>query len=106
MDWPSALRCPYLPDVTGGTSIRILLVEDNPDLSRRLTEGLEGAGFVVEHVADGKAGSRLGRTEDFDAVILDLGLPDMPGVELLRSWRQAGREMPVLVLSARGSWAE
>jgi two-component system OmpR family response regulator len=90
----------------GRNIIRILLVEDNPDLSRRLTEGLVGAGFVVEHAADGKAGYRLGRMEDFDAAILDLGLPDMPGVELLRSWRQAGREMPVLVLSARGSWTE
>ena len=77
----------------GRNIIRILLVEDNPDLSRRLAEGLEGAGFVVEHAADGKSGYRLGRMEEFDAAILDLGLPDMPGVELLRSWRQAGREM-------------
>jgi two-component system, OmpR family, response regulator len=86
--------------------IRILLIEDNPDLSRRLTEGLRGAGFVVDHAADGDTGYRLGRSESFDAAILDLGLPDMQGVELLRSWRQAGREMPVLILTARGSWAE
>jgi two-component system, OmpR family, response regulator len=86
--------------------IRILLVEDNPDLSRRLTEGLRGAGFVVEHAADGEMGHRLGRSEAFDAAILDLGLPDMQGVELLKSWRQAGREMPVLILTARGSWTE
>jgi two-component system OmpR family response regulator len=82
------------------------LIEDNPDLSRRLTEGLRGAGFVVDHAADGDTGYRLGRSESFDAAILDLGLPDMQGVELLRSWRQAGREMPVLILTARGSWAE
>jgi len=82
------------------------LVEDNPDLSRRLAEGLRGAGFVVDHAADGDTGYRLGRSEAFDAAILDLGLPDMPGVQLLKSWRQAGCEMPVLILTARGSWTE
>jgi two-component system, OmpR family, response regulator len=87
-------------------AIRILLVEDNPDLAQRLTEGLRGAGFAVDHAADGETGYRLGRSEDFDAVILDLGLPDMKGVDVLNRWRQAGREVPVLILTARGSWAE
>src|SRR5580704_9500199 len=87
-------------------AIRILLVEDNADLSRRLAEGLREAGFVVEDVADGETGFRLGRSEDFDAVILDLGLPDMKGVEVLKRWRQGGHEMPVLILTARGSWTE
>jgi two-component system OmpR family response regulator len=87
-------------------AIRILLVEDNPDLAQRLTEGLEGAGFAVDHAADGETGYRLGRSEDFDAVILDLGLPDMKGVDVLNRWRQAGREVPVLILTARGSWTE
>jgi two-component system OmpR family response regulator len=82
------------------------LVEDNPDLAKRLTEGLRTAGFVVEHAADGDAGCSLGGTENFDAVILDLGLPDMKGVDVLKRWRQAGREMPVLILTARGSWTE
>jgi two-component system, OmpR family, response regulator len=82
------------------------LVEDNPDLAQRLTEGLRGAGFVVELAADGETGDRLGRTEDFDAIILDLGLPDMKGVDVLKGWRQAGREAPVLILTARGSWTE
>jgi two-component system OmpR family response regulator len=82
------------------------LVEDSPDLSRRLAEGLRGAGFTVDHAATGEAGYRLGRSEAFDAAILDLGLPDMLGVDLLKSWRQAGREMPVLILTARGSWTE
>ena len=82
------------------------MVEDNPDLAQRLTEGLRGAGFVVEHAADGETGERLGRSEDFDAVILDLGLPDMKGVDVLKRWRQAGREQPVLILTARGSWTE
>jgi DNA-binding response OmpR family regulator len=61
---------------------------------------------VVEHAADGATGYELGRSEDFDAAILDLGLPDMQGVEILRRWRKAGRQMPVLILTARGSWAE
>ena len=87
-------------------AIRILLVEDNPDLAQRLTEGLRGAGFVVEHAADGETGERLGLSEDFDAIILDLGLPDMKGVDVLKRWRQAGREQPVLILTARGSWTE
>ena len=86
--------------------MKILLVEDNPELSRRLIEGLRGEGFVVEHAADGGMGFDLGRTEDFDAVILDLGLPDMQGVDVLKRWRKAGREMPVLILTARGSWTE
>jgi len=86
--------------------IRILLVEDNPDLAQRLAEGLRGAGFVVERAADGETGYRLGRIENFDAVILDLGLPDMKGVDVFKRWRQAGREMPVLILTARGSWTE
>jgi two-component system, OmpR family, response regulator len=83
-----------------------LLVEDNPDLAQRLAEGLRVAGFVVERAADGETGYRLGRSEDFDAAILDLGLPDMKGVDVLKRWRQGGREMPVLILTARGSWTE
>ena len=87
-------------------TIRILLVEDDPELARRLSDGLRGDGFVVEHAADGEMGLALGRSEDFDAAILDLGLPDIQGVEVLRRWRKAGREMPVLILTARGSWTE
>jgi two-component system, OmpR family, response regulator len=86
--------------------IRILLIEDNPDLARRLTEGLQAEGFVVDHAADGEVGCRLGLSENFDAAILDLGVPTMPGVEVLRRWRQTGWETPVLVLTARGSWTE
>jgi two-component system, OmpR family, response regulator len=71
-----------------------------------LTEGLRGAGFALDHAPDGEMGYRLGRFEKFDAVILDLGLPDMKGVDVLKRWRQAGQEMPVLILTARGSWTE
>jgi two-component system OmpR family response regulator len=60
----------------------------------------------VDHAADGETGYRLGHSENFDAVILDLGLPDMKGVDVLNRWRQGGREVPVLILTARGSWTE
>jgi two-component system OmpR family response regulator len=83
-----------------------LLIEDNSELARRMTEGLRKEGFAVEHAADGATGYELGRGEDFDAVILDLGLPDLQGVEVLKRWRNGGRQMPVLVLTARASWTE
>ena len=86
--------------------MRILLVEDDPELARRLSDGLRREGYVVEHAATGEMGFLLGRDEDYDAAILDLGLPDLQGVEVLRRWRKADRRMPVLILSARGSWTE
>ena len=87
-------------------AIRILLVEDDPELARRLSDGLRREGYVIEHAATGRMGLGLGRDEDFDGAILDLGLPDMQGVEVLRQWRKAKRGMPVLILTARGSWTE
>ena len=87
-------------------TIRILVVEDDADLARRLAEGLERIGFAVESAADGQTGYQLGRSENFDAAILDLGLPDLTGADVLKRWRQAGREMPVLILTAHGSWTE
>jgi DNA-binding response OmpR family regulator len=82
------------------------LIEDNPDLARRLTEGLQAEGFVVDHASDGEVGHGLGLSENFAAAILDLGLPSMQGIDVLRRWRQMGSEMPVLILTARGSWTE
>jgi two-component system, OmpR family, response regulator len=87
-------------------AIRILLIEDNLDLARRVTEGLRAEGFVVDHAADGEVGYSLGVSENFDAVILDLGLPGMQGVDVLKRWRAIGCAMPVLILTARGSWSE
>jgi DNA-binding response OmpR family regulator len=82
------------------------LIEDNLDLARRMAEGLQDEGFVVDHAADGREGYSLGASESFDAVILDLGLPGMQGVDILKRWRAIGRAMPVLILTARGSWSE
>ncbi|HEY0316510.1 MAG TPA: response regulator transcription factor [Sphingomonas sp.] len=86
--------------------MRILLVEDDADLGARLKEGLTGFGFVVEQVEDGDAGLAFGLQESFDAIILDLGLPHMSGIEVLRGWRRGGCATPVLILTARSSWTE
>ena len=86
--------------------MRILLVEDDPELAQRLSDGLRSEGYVIEHAATGIRGLGLGRDEDFDGAILDLGLPDMQGIDVLRQWRRAERAMPVLILTARGTWTE
>ena len=67
--------------------MRILLVEDDPDLSRQLKLALGDAGYAVDHAADGEEAHFLGDTEPYDAIVLDLGLPDGDGLDLLRSWR-------------------
>lgn len=87
-------------------TIRILLVEDDNELMRRLKKAFEEAGYVVDHAEDGDAGWRLGKTETYDAVILDLGLPKLSGLEVLKRWRAEDRRMPVLVLTARDAWTE
>ncbi len=86
--------------------MRALVVEDDPRIARDLEAALAGAGFRVERAADGETAWFLGDTEDYDLVVLDLGLPRMDGLAALKRWRANGRETPVLVLSARGTWAE
>ena len=86
--------------------MRILVVEDDPDLARQLEAALGDAGYVVDLAADGEEGHFLGDTEPYDAVILDLGLPVIDGLTVLERWRRAGRAMPVLLLTARGRWSE
>ena len=86
--------------------MRILVAEDEPALSRQLRSSLERAGYVVDDGADGPRVDVLARTEQYDAVVLDLGLPRVDGLTLLRRWRADGFTMPVLVLTARGSWHE
>lgn len=86
--------------------MRILLVEDDPLIARDLITHLERAGYLVAHERDGESGWYAGDSEDFAAAILDLGLPSMDGMTVLKRWRKAGRQMPVLVLTARGNWEE
>ena len=86
--------------------MRILLIEDDENIARRVSQALSSAGYVVEHASDGEDAWFRGDSENFDAVILDLGLPQMDGIQILKRWRAAGRNMPVLILTARGSWME
>ena len=86
--------------------MRILVVEDEIALAEQLSAALSQAGYAVDHAADGQLGEFLGRTEGYDAVVLDLGLPKLDGLTVLRRWREAGLSMPVLILTARGSWNE
>ena len=86
--------------------MRVLAVEDDPRIARDLAAALTAAGFRVESAADGETVWFLGDTEDYDLVVLDLGLPGMDGLAVLKRWRAGGRETPVLILSARGTWAE
>jgi two-component system OmpR family response regulator len=87
-------------------NVRVLVVEDEGRLARQLERALTDAGYAVDCAADGERADFLGHTERYDAVLLDLGLPKVDGLTLLRRWRDAGLEMPVLVLTARGSWHE
>ena len=86
--------------------MRILLVEDDAVIAGRVTRALRAANYIVDHATDGEDAWFRGDTENFDAVILDLGLPQMDGIQVLKRWRAAQRDMPVLILTARGSWME
>jgi len=84
--------------------MRILVVEDEVSLAKQLTSSIAEAGYAVDHAADGERADFLAQTELYDAMVLDLGLPKIDGLTLLRNWREAGLATPVLVLTARGSW--
>jgi DNA-binding response OmpR family regulator len=86
--------------------MRVLVVEDDQRIASDVAHTLEASGYVVETVANGEDAWFLGDTEDYGAIILDLGLPGMDGLAVLKRWRANGRHMPVLILTARGSWAE
>lgn len=86
--------------------MRLLVVEDDPDLARQLKAGLEDAGYVVDAAHNGEDGHFLGDTEPYDGVVLDLGLPKIDGLTVLERWRRDGRSMPVLILTARDRWSE
>jgi two-component system OmpR family response regulator len=86
--------------------VKVLVVEDQDQLAAQLCAAFELAGYAVNTAADGGRADFLVETEGYDAVVLDLGLPTIDGLTLLRKWRGAGLRVPVLVLTARGSWHE
>jgi two-component system OmpR family response regulator len=81
-------------------------VEDDPALNGQLVEALTEAGYAVDKAFDGEEGHFLGDTEPYDAVVLDIGLPQMDGISVLEAWRRDGRAMPVLILTARDRWSD
>ncbi len=86
--------------------MRILVVEDDKDLNGQLAAALKEAGYAVDCAFDGEEGHFLGDTEPYDAVILDIGLPQMDGLSVLERWRRDGRAVPVLLLTARDRWSD
>jgi len=86
--------------------LRALVVEDDPDVGPDLVRALTAAGFVVDLSTNGEDASFKGSVEDYAAVVLDLGLPRLDGLSVLRRWRAEGLAFPVLILSARGDWTE
>ena len=86
--------------------MRVLIVEDEPSLCERLVEAISAAGYAVDAARDGTRADFLARTETYDAVVLDLGLPSVDGLTLLAAWRESGLTVPVVILTARGSWHE
>lgn len=86
--------------------MKVLLVEDDQLLAREIVKALRSENFAVDLAANGEDGQHLGDTEPYDAAVLDLGLPKVPGSEVLRAWRKNGRNLPVLILTARDGWTD
>jgi two-component system, OmpR family, response regulator len=86
--------------------MRLLLVEDDEDLARELRGRLRDEGYAIDVAANGIDAEHLGREEDYDLILLDLGLPDRPGLDVLRHWRSSGIGKPVIILTARDAWHE
>ncbi|NJM30704.1 MAG: response regulator transcription factor [Rhizobiales bacterium] len=86
--------------------MRILIVEDEPKIAAEIARGVESLGLTAESVGDGEEAWYRGGTESYGAIVLDVGLPKIDGITLLKRWRQEGLATPVLVLTARGSWSE
>ena len=86
--------------------MRVLLVEDEPTLAAQLRQVLDGAGYAVDHAADGPEAWFMGGVQAYDAIVLDLGLPGLDGLSVLKRWRAEGVNAPVLILTARDQWHE
>jgi two-component system OmpR family response regulator len=86
--------------------MRVLVVEDEPTLSAQLRAAMAAAGYAVDTASNGLDALHQGQTQAYDAVVLDLGLPELDGISVLKRWRSQGRSMPVLILTARDQWHE
>jgi DNA-binding response OmpR family regulator len=86
--------------------MRVLIVEDDEALARELSQALRSQSFAVDVASNGEDAIHLGETEIYDAAVLDLGLPKVDGISVLRAWRSSGRTLPVLILTARDGWSE
>ncbi len=86
--------------------MRLLLVEDDNELANAIAADLRRVGYAVDHTGDGVEAEYLGRESIYEAVILDLGLPGKPGLDILGAWRRDGLTLPVLILTARDAWSE
>jgi DNA-binding response OmpR family regulator len=86
--------------------MRLLLVEDDETIARGVSAALGRAGFTVDHAADGESAWVMGSDEDYDVAVLDLGLPRLDGLSVLKRWRSEGRTFPIIILSARGAWLD
>ncbi len=86
--------------------MRLLVAEDDAALQERLKTELNKSGYAVDIADNGFDAEIMGRNEDYDAVVLDLGLPKRTGLEVLRNWRKADNRTPVIILTARDAWHE
>ena len=86
--------------------MRLLIIEDEPHLREQLQQYLKQQGFAVDVAEDGRAGLFMGREYPFDLAIVDLGLPELSGIEVIQQWREKGKSFPILILTARGKWQD
>jgi two-component system response regulator PhoP len=86
--------------------MRLLVVEDEAELAHQLRSGLRGAGYAVDSCGDGSEGWYLGREHPFDLAVVDLGLPRLSGIDVIRRWREGGLRFPILILTARDRWQD
>ncbi len=94
------------PRSESSADVRLLVVEDEPQLREGLTQELRRSGYVVDAVGDGRRGLRLGLDNEYEVAIIDLGLPELDGVSVIERLREAGRDTPILILTARSDWQE
>ncbi|MDX1512761.1 MAG: response regulator transcription factor [Gammaproteobacteria bacterium] len=86
--------------------MRALVVEDEKPLREQLEKRLRASGYAVDTAADGDEGLYFGREYPVDVAVVDIGLPKRSGIEVVRRWREDGRDFPVLILTARGRWQD